>query len=439
VESVIPFVLGLIVTAGVLVPVLLRWRDAASDSTKRAEAGQRELLVQRQARAQVEGDLRFLMHFLKEFPERSRGLYGGVKERGLPKIVLEMVTRSLKPTQAAVLVRRKSQAPGALPQLVVAAVSPPDSPIAIGTELPMDEGEMGLVVEAQIPMSREDLSSEAVASRLTPTQAPALGLKIDLLAPMVFDQETLGMVALEGAGHDSVFAKAALQLIAQTGAQALSIAAAYSRMKVSAELDGLTGIYNKAHLNHMLSELIYTAACSAYDKRGTGASGPRKLSTLSVFLLDIDHFKNFNDLNGHLAGDKLLRELAELVQASIRSDDIFGRFGGEEFLLILPNATLSQAVLVGEKVRKLISEHGFAHAASQPLGVLSVSGGVAEYPFDGVDAASLLKTADDGLYQAKKQGRNQVVAPARYAELGEPATAEDEESAGPSRRAGDES
>jgi diguanylate cyclase (GGDEF)-like protein len=297
----------------------------------------------------------------------------------------------------------------------------------------MDRGEIGLVAEAQMAMSRQDLSSEAVASRIKPSEEQLLDLKLDLVAPMAFDQETLGIIALEGVGRDSTYVKAALQVMAQMGAQALSIAAAYSRMKVSAELDGLTGVYNKSHLTHMLSELVYTAACAAYDKRGSSASGPRKLSTISILLFDIDHFKNYNDVNGHLAGDKLLRELAQLVQNSTRSDDVFGRFGGEEFLLILPNATLSQAVLVGEKVRKLIAAKAFPHAAGQPLGMVSVSGGVAEYPFDGLDADSLVKTADDLLYQAKKKGRNQVAAPDRYVPEEQPAR----KTSGTKRRATD--
>ena len=438
-ESIVPFVLGLIVTAGVLVPLLLRWRDAASDASRRVESLQKDVDTQRQARAQLESDLSFITRFLKELPQISRGLYGGVKERKLPKVVLDMVNRSLQPAQAAVLVRRKSQEPGGnpAPRLVVAAVSPADSSVAIGADFPMDQGELGIVAEAQIPMSRADLSSEAVASRLRPAEQP-LGLRVDLIAPMVFDQETLGIIVLEGVGRDSGYVKGALQVIAQTGAQALSIAAAYGRMKVSAELDGLTGVCNKGHLNHMLSELIYTAACAAYDKRSTGGSGPRKLSTVSVFLFDIDHFKNYNDVNGHLAGDRLLQQLAELVQNSIRSDDIFGRFGGEEFLLILPNVRLSQAVLVAEKLRRLIASHPFAFAASQPLGMLSISGGVAEYPFDGLDAASLVKTADDALYRAKGKGRNQVVAPARQVTPEEPADAAEDKPAASSRRAGDD-
>jgi len=437
VESIVPFVLGLIVTAGVLVPLLLRSRDAVAESKQRAESLRKELEAQRRARTQLEADLGFLTTFLREFPLLSRGLYGGVKERELPRFFLEMVNRSLKPEHAVVLVRRRSAPPSgdAQPMLVVAAASP-NSPLAIGSDVSPVQGEIGLVAEAQTTMNRADLASEEVASRLKPGAAPSVGSKFDLMAPMVFDQETLGIIALSGGGLGSPYAKAALQLIAQSGAQALSVAADYGRMKVSSQIDAMTGVYNKAHLTHVLSELIYTAACAAYDERGTGASGPRKLLAVSVFLFDVDHLKNYNELNGQLAGDKLLRQLAELVQKSIRSDDIFGRFGGGEFLLLLPNAPLSQAVPAAEKVRRVIAAYPFPNATRQPLGLVSISGGVAEYPFDGLDVDSLMKVAIDGVREAKRKGRNQVTA--RFRRDAAAQAASGEAPAGPAAGSGED-
>jgi diguanylate cyclase (GGDEF)-like protein len=134
-----------------------------------------------------------------------------------------------------------------------------------------------------------------------------------------------------------------------------------------------------------------------------------------VFLFDIDNFKNYNDANGHLTGDQLLLELASLVQRSIRTEDIFGRFGGEEFLLVLPHTNGDQAMIVAEKVRKLIASHPFPFGDRQPLGRLSISGGVASYPNDGLDGAAMLHRADEALYLAKNQGRNRVLPVASVA------------------------
>ena len=138
---------------------------------------------------------------------------------------------------------------------------------------------------------------------------------------------------------------------------------------------------------------------------GQGAPG----QVMSVFLFDIDNFKNYNDTNGHLAGDKLLQELAGLVNEAVRKDDIFGRFGGEEFLLIMPHTNAPQALLAAEKIRALLAAHPFAFADRQPLRKISISGGVAEYPLHGLDAAGLLHAADEALYEAKRGGRNKVL------------------------------
>ena len=146
---------------------------------------------------------------------------------------------------------------------------------------------------------------------------------------------------------------------------------------------------------------------------GAGPEPARPPPALSVFMFDIDNFKNYNDTNGHLAGDELLQELARLVQDNIRKDDVFGRFGGEEFLVVLPHTNASQALAAAEKLRAVVADHAFAFRDSQPLGRVSISGGVAEYPHDGRDAVALLRAADQALYDAKHRGRNRVLAAAR--------------------------
>lgn len=125
--------------------------------------------------------------------------------------------------------------------------------------------------------------------------------------------------------------------------------------------------------------------------------------------MDIDHFKNYNDTNGHLAGDELLRQLAALISNEVRSEDIFGRFGGEEFLLILPDRNAKLGILAAENIRRRIANHSFPYSNSQPLGKLSISGGVAELTSDTKSSEEILKAADDALYKAKLASRNRVV------------------------------
>jgi diguanylate cyclase (GGDEF)-like protein len=167
-----------------------------------------------------------------------------------------------------------------------------------------------------------------------------------------------------------------------------------SRTHHKAITDPLTGLYNYGFFRERLAIEL---------ERAEHTGDP-----VSLAMFDIDHFKHYNDTNGHLAGDKLLQDLAHLVPQSIRKDDIFGRYGGEAFLLILPNTNLRQGLATANKIRAMVAAHPFAFAEGQPLGSLSVSGGVAEYPHHGHDAQGLLHAADDALYEAKQQGRNRV-------------------------------
>jgi diguanylate cyclase (GGDEF)-like protein len=403
----VPFFLGLAITSGLLVPILLRLRSAVGEArAAKASAGQQTSQLKK-AHAALEEDLRFLTQFLKDYPRLARELYSGLSERQIPGVLLAIVQRSLDPQQVAVLVKRadsKSEKSKA-PRLVVAAAYPEGAAVKVGTEVPLDTGEIGFAAESQIVVNRQDLQAETALSRIKPGSGLAGLPQPDLIAPLVFDQETLGVMVV-AKPRKSGDPKAALRLVAQTGAQVLHTAAQVSRMKTTAEMDGLTRIYNKKHMEQTLNELVYRAACAAYDQRTAGEA--LAVPSLSVFLFDIDNFKNYNDTNGHLAGDKLLQELAGLVNESVRKDDVFGRFGGEEFLLILPHTTAAQALAAAEKIRTLLADHPFAFAEKQPLNRISVSGGVAEYPHHGLDAAGILHAADEALYEAKRSGRNCV-------------------------------
>ena len=408
--TLIPFVLGLLVTAGLLIPLVLRLRAAAGEADERADATSDQFGHLQRTHVQLQEEQQSLTQFLKEFPHLARDLFSALTERQIPGTILHVVQRSLEPAHAVVLVKRgRPEEEASEPAcLVVAAVAPEGSPHQVGTEIPIDRGELGFAAEAQMVMNRQDLSSETALSRIKPGPEALAGLRPDFIAPLVFDQDTLGVIAVARPRKTAGDGKAALRLIAQTGAQALHAAAAYSRMRISAEMDGLTRVFNKRHMEQALTELIYRTACTSYDRRSQGDQGP--VPGLSIFLFDIDHFKHYNDTNGHLAGDRLLQELARAVQESIRKDDIFGRFGGEEFLLILPNTSLAQSLAAADKIRTMIAGRSFPFAGKQPMGVLSVSGGVAEYPHHGMDTAGLLQAADAVLYEAKRGGRNRVVA-----------------------------
>lgn len=139
------------------------------------------------------------------------------------------------------------------------------------------------------------------------------------------------------------------------------------------------------------------------------AFAKRHSKPLSIALLDIDHFKIINDTHGHLAGDRVLRMLGSLLEKKLRAEDIFVRYGGEEFALIMRETPLPNALLAAERIRRIAEEAAFVHEGKKlPL---TISIGVATGPAPGIDSLQgLLKTADTNLYRAKQTGRNRVVS-----------------------------
>jgi two-component system cell cycle response regulator len=158
--------------------------------------------------------------------------------------------------------------------------------------------------------------------------------------------------------------------------------------------DALTGLYNRRHLDEELAR-----------RHGEAR---RYHDSLALVLLDIDHFKQVNDLHGHPVGDDVLREVSRRIQNELRLEDIAGRWGGEEFLIILPRTDLDGVLESAERIRRAISATPIT--AGDRRITVTISGGCAVGP--GESPAELLRRADKRLYQAKAAGRNQIVAAA---------------------------
>jgi diguanylate cyclase (GGDEF)-like protein len=137
----------------------------------------------------------------------------------------------------------------------------------------------------------------------------------------------------------------------------------------------------------------------------------RKKLTVGLIMLDIDHFKEFNDGFGHGAGDELLRSLGAAMREHLRAGDVACRYGGEEFLLILPEATLEVTTRRAEQLRLHVKQM-VASYLDKPLGPVTISLGVAVYPDHGREPGELIKSADAALYRAKSEGRDRVVSAA---------------------------
>jgi diguanylate cyclase (GGDEF)-like protein len=345
----------------------------------------------------VEDEQTFVLNFIREIPFLTGELNSSMNPRGIPQVLLNVIIRTFEPEQAVVLVRRKKTLaqPDGDKQFVAAAVAAPRASFGHGMVIGIGEGELGFVAEQGKVMDRILLDREASGRRSVGATGIA-AFQPDMAAPMTIGDKTLGVIALGRPDKQKPYGTDVFRVIAQMGAFALNNLAAYTEVKSVADVDPLTKIWNKGVLSFRLGEVVFDAEENHINS--------------SVFLFDIDHFKNYNDVNGHVAGDRLLQLLARLVKEQTRMDDIFGRFGGEEFLLILPGKTKSQARITGEKIRATIESYDFPLGENQPFGRLTISGGVACFPEDGRNSSELLRAADQALYQAKRDGRNKVLA-----------------------------
>jgi len=158
--------------------------------------------------------------------------------------------------------------------------------------------------------------------------------------------------------------------------------------------DGLTGLYNYRYLQEAL--------------RAEVGRSERHGSPLCLLMIDVDHFKQYNDHNGHLDGDEVLKTISRILAERARKSDIAARYGGEEFCVVLPETRSDFAVKVAEDVRQLIETYPFLNRDKQPLGKVTISIGIAAFPADGDSPRALIDRADQALYRAKTDGRNRV-------------------------------
>lgn len=168
----------------------------------------------------------------------------------------------------------------------------------------------------------------------------------------------------------------------------------HQKIHKEAITDGLTGLYNHRFFVEQLSKEMERSQ--------------RYQNPLGLLMLDIDNFKNYNDTNGHPAGDELLKSVADIFKRSVRRTDYVTRYGGEEFAIILPETPMEKAQLVAEKIRKEIEKEVFDNQETQPGGNLTISVGVASHSKDFNQVDEFVQDADVALYNAKESGRNKV-------------------------------
>jgi diguanylate cyclase (GGDEF)-like protein len=220
---------------------------------------------------------------------------------------------------------------------------------------------------------------------------------------MMAHGETLGLLYVDtGRGNTEVRNKVQsgdldeqlAKMLAEQAALALANLKLREVLRTQSVRDPLTNLYNRRYMEESLDRELSRAV--------------RKNSPLSLMLIDVDYFKRFNDTFGHEAGDMVLRSLGSLLQTQLRREDIICRYGGEEFIVILPDAALDSTRQRGEQLREATKEL-VTEFRGQALGKITLSIGVATFPQNGTTVEALVEAADAALYQAKKHGRDRVV------------------------------
>ena len=260
--------------------------------------------------------------------------------------------------------------------------------------LTLGEGISGLVAESGHPMLVPDVSAETrFVERVC---FPAHGAF--LCVPLQIKRGPVIGVLNAHKPEPQAFTRADIdqfQAVANQVAVALENAQLYQRTKELSSRDELTGLFNRRHFFESLETEVQRAR--------------RYRRAFTVLMLDLDQFKHYNDTHGHLFGDQVLRQGGEILLANTRRADVVARFGGEEFVILLPEIDREAGARVAEKIRVKISEHPFHGRERQPGGQLTVTIGVATYPVDSDNGLELVDAADRALYVGKRQGGNRVV------------------------------
>jgi diguanylate cyclase (GGDEF)-like protein len=223
-------------------------------------------------------------------------------------------------------------------------------------------------------------------------------INIELISPIttVRDQED-ALICLGPRVNEKPYQKNELEILLTINnivSTALSNASLYDEVIQLSYTDGMTELHNFRYFEMRLKEEILR---HTRNKQG-----------VSLIILDVDHFKNYNDTLGHQAGDVVLKQLANILKHTVRENDIVARYGGEEFAVILPSVGRDGVIILAERIRAHVADAVFPDEDVQPLKKISVSVGTASLPIDAETSTDLIYKADTALYAAKHSGRNCV-------------------------------
>lgn len=219
--------------------------------------------------------------------------------------------------------------------------------------------------------------------------------KFWMVSPIHFNNRLIGVLGIGKVKNPTGNERNLVKIICDIAGVTLANQSYLKEWKHGSMKDSLTGLYNRRYFSYMVVKHVEKSVLKGFP--------------ISICMFDIDHFKNYNDTNGHQKGDILLRELSDLISRLTRKDSVLARYGGEEFIVMLPNIPKEEALRYAERVREEIERYPFLHSDVQPLGHVSISGGVATFPDDASSIEKVIEIADRALYRAKAEGRNRVI------------------------------
>ncbi len=307
----------------------------------------------------------------------------------LAKEMLPAMTKALSITQASLLLQNSDSGDFTVSFTYPKAKNEPGKELVINADNPI----INWLDKKDAPLNPEQIDNIPEFKGLWQEEKERLTTSgLGLLYPLKSRDKLIGILALGKKKSGGLYPHEDIGMVTTIATQAgiiIENAQLFTQATVRATTDELTGLHNHRNFHERLEQEI--------------ARGSRFGSTFSLIMMDIDLFKAYNDIYGHLAGDQILRRVGRYLESSIRGIDLAFRYGGEEFTIILPEARLDDAYKVAERIRKTIESKTSSRAMP-----ITVSIGIGNWPNDGVMKEEIIGRADAALYRAKQTGRNRT-------------------------------
>jgi diguanylate cyclase (GGDEF)-like protein len=276
--------------------------------------------------------------------------------------------------------------------LVVGAGFPPDWPGTV--KVHVDEGILGMALQKKIVVLRTD-DLPSAGQRSSHPSLENMGVSPDFIAPVFGVSGTVGALVVAGCPLPLEDERIHVSMLADLLSVALQNATHLDPSKDGKWVDQLTGVANRLYFQQRFESEIRRTENYRH--------------ALALLMFDIDEFKKINDTHGHHAGDVVIKKMAELVKNNTRSSDLVGRYGGDEFMVLIASTTEEQAASFAEHIRQKISTTDIAIPGTEVPVRITISGGIAILPANGQSTTELFQAADAALYESKRQGRNRIL------------------------------